>query len=125
MEDEARDDRPCVFSYTRRQALEDGVLVDVSELAREAGFKLPVAVTSEVWWGHVARAAPPESESGRLWDLLNVLRMLIRALPDGSRADRLEFRVRFGEEDVDLWALVGPGDRIDEPVLTIMVVGED
>ena len=35
--------------YTRAQAIEDGVLVDVSESAREAGFKFPVAVTRTVW----------------------------------------------------------------------------
>lgn len=30
---------PVVFSYTRAQAIEDGVLVDVSEMAKEAGIK--------------------------------------------------------------------------------------
>lgn len=34
-----------IFSYSRKQAIADGVLVDVSEMAREAGFKYPVAVT--------------------------------------------------------------------------------
>jgi len=37
-----------IFSYTRAQAIEDGVLVDVSELAREASFRYPVAVTQGV-----------------------------------------------------------------------------
>ena len=35
--------------YTRQQAIEDGVLVDVSELAQKNGFKIPVAVTRAVW----------------------------------------------------------------------------
>ena len=35
--------------YTRAQAIEDGILVDVSDTAREAGFKIPVAVTRAVW----------------------------------------------------------------------------
>ena len=30
-----------IHSYTRAQAIEDGVLVDVSDVAKEAGFKLP------------------------------------------------------------------------------------
>ncbi|EQD30141.1 hypothetical protein B2A_14268, partial [mine drainage metagenome] len=30
-----------ISRYTRAQAIEDGVLVEVSELAREAGFRFP------------------------------------------------------------------------------------
>ena len=38
-----------IFSYTCAQAIADGVLVDVSKLAKEAGFRFPVAVTAGVW----------------------------------------------------------------------------
>ncbi len=38
---------PVVFSYTRRQATADGVLVDVSGTAREAGFRIPVALSRD------------------------------------------------------------------------------
>ena len=38
-----------IYSYSRKQAIEDGVLVDVSEMAKEAGFKFPVAMTNTVW----------------------------------------------------------------------------
>lgn len=38
-----------IHAYTRAQAIEDGVLVDLSDLAREAGFRFPVAVTLGVW----------------------------------------------------------------------------
>ncbi len=40
---------PVLSAYTRAQAIEDGILVDVSETAREAGFTIPVAVTRTVW----------------------------------------------------------------------------
>ena len=40
---------PVISVYTRAQAIGDGILVDVSETAREAGFKIPVAVTRTVW----------------------------------------------------------------------------
>lgn len=39
----------AISTYTRAQAIEDGVLVDVSEIAKEAGFKFPVAVTRAAW----------------------------------------------------------------------------
>ena len=38
-----------IYSYTRKQAIEDGVLVDVSSTAQEAGINFPVALTSTVW----------------------------------------------------------------------------
>ena len=34
---------------SRAQAIEDGVLVDVSDIAKEAGFRYPVALTSALW----------------------------------------------------------------------------
>ncbi len=37
-----------IFSYTRTQAIDDGVLIDATELARDAGFKWPVALTADV-----------------------------------------------------------------------------
>src|SRR3990172_13277670 len=39
---------PVIYSYSRADAINDGVLVDVSTLAKEAGIKYPVAVTARV-----------------------------------------------------------------------------
>ena len=64
---------PAISTYTRAQAIEDGILVDVSDTAREAGFNIPVALTRTVWERLVAL---PEGyrgfqdERGRLWDVL-------------------------------------------------------
>jgi type I site-specific restriction endonuclease len=35
-----------ISTYTRAQALEDGVLVDAGAMAHEADFKWPVAITA-------------------------------------------------------------------------------
>jgi hypothetical protein len=42
-------DPELISSYTRSEALADGVLVDVTETAREAGFVIPVALTRAAW----------------------------------------------------------------------------
>lgn len=61
-----------IYSYTRAQALADGVLVDVSDIAREAGFRVPVALTRTAWEDCVAWSAEDsrrqvhQDESGRL-----------------------------------------------------------
>ena len=116
-----------IFSYTRKQAIEDGVLVDVSELAKEAGFKYPVAVTARVWheWIEPPEDAVGQDINGRLWDLLTMLRHEIRK---GGKGDRVDFKVIFdqGSEKplVDFYALCGPGDE-GEPVITVMLPDED
>lgn len=43
-----------ISTYTRAQAIEDGVLVDPGSMAKEAGFKLPVALTADAWADCVA-----------------------------------------------------------------------
>jgi len=43
-----------IDSYTRAQAIEDGVLIDVSNAAKEAGFRIPIALTTAVWADCVA-----------------------------------------------------------------------
>ena len=39
------EDAPVIYSYTRKQAIEDGVLVDLTEWSKETGFTIPVACT--------------------------------------------------------------------------------
>lgn len=120
-----------IYSYSRFQALADGVLIDVSKLAREAGFKLPVAVSDSLYHGYLT--PPPElakaglSLEGRLWDTLSVLRYAIKASP---ATERLSFTVLFAQapdtapEPVNLLAVCGPGDS-SEPVITIMLPSDD
>ncbi len=76
--EEEDDEWDFVFTYTRAQALQDGVLLDVSERARQAGFRLPVAVTAALWQD--VAAIPPSYQGiqdvqGRLWDLLWMARL--------------------------------------------------
>lgn len=111
-----------IYVYSRAQALEDGMLADVSATAREAGIRYPVALTSSV----VTLCEPPkrshEDFAGRLWDVLWMLRMAMKRAPGGS--DRLLYTVRIGARNVQLKAVVGPGDNF-EPVITVSLPEED
>ena len=54
--DEAQDPfagAEVIYAYTRKDALADGVQIDVSEVAREAGLKFPVYLTRAVWENYV------------------------------------------------------------------------
>ena len=120
-----------IYSYTRQQALADGVLVDATSLAREAGFVFPVALTETLYHSYIVPAldlvAEGQSIQGRLWDLLYVLRF---AIAKARNVDTILFTVLFlmspGSTPVpiDLKAICGPGDD-GEPVLTIMLPDED
>lgn len=120
-----------IYSYTRAQALADGVLIDVSDLAREAGFKLPVAVSDSLYHGYLTPpldfAKAGHSLEGRLWDTLSVLRYAIKSSP---ATDRLPFSVLFqmvldaAPVAVDLLAVCGPDDS-GAPVITIMLPSDD
>lgn len=119
-----------IFAYTREQAIEDGVLIDVSATAKEAGIRFPTAVTSAVWGSYVAvpPAVPWQDEKGRLWDVLWMMRVGIQRA--GRPAiDTLVYQLLVQNDEgpakeVTLKAVCGPGDK-GEPVLTIMLPDED
>lgn len=124
-----------IYRYTRAQAIEDGVLVDVSETAREAGFRWPVAMTSAAWADCVAWSEEDnhrqvyQDESGRLWDVLWMAFVAIRSAPGGTQLEYQLYRVPRDGKSVEarltsLKLLCGPGDA-GEPVVTIMLPGED
>lgn len=124
------DDAPVIFRYTRAQAIDDGVLVDMTEWARETGFKVPVACTSTVWHGYVQPPADGrewgQSQRGRAHDLLW---MLFCAIRRAGHVDTIEFKVIFlmagrRQATTTFKALCGPGDE-GEPVITVMMMTED
>ena len=61
-----------VYSYTRAQAIADGVQVEVTKTAQEAGIRFPVFITRTAFDAYVT--VPPDvtgqDEAGRLWDVI-------------------------------------------------------
>jgi hypothetical protein len=120
-----------ISSYSRAQAIEDGVLVDVSSVAREAGIKFAVALTPTVWgqYVEVPEGVSCQDETGRLWDILWMFRcaaakfsgstLFFKLYVRNHNRDRLDSR-----DLVTLKAICGPGDT-PEPVITIMLPDED
>src|SRR5262245_61527864 len=123
-----RDD--LIYSYTRANAIADGVLIDVTDTARQVGFRYPVALTSAAWERCVAvpDGVACQDEAGRLWDVLWMMHQAIRRDSSGSET-RFGVHVRNDNRDgepplVWLKAVCGPGD-CGEPVLTVMLPHED
>lgn len=129
-----------IFSYTRLNAIRDGVLVEIpAGLCREAGFSVPVAMTSSVWDlidpGNLEEM-PGQSVEGRIWDLLWMCGCSARSARGQHRSTvlfsctfLLSEQTRDGSvitehKTMTLRASCGPGDD-GEPVVTIMLPGED
>jgi hypothetical protein len=105
-------------------------------LARDAGFRVPVALTSAAWEDCVAwndgdsDRQVPQDERGRLWDVLFTTRAAIRRTGGGDGQVNVNLRrvPRDGRtrqaRPVQLACAIGPGDH-GEPVITIMQPGED
>lgn len=123
-----------ISSYSREAAHFDGVLIDVSIVAREIGFgKFPVSMTAEVfddcvrWDAADSKRQTFQNFEERLLDVLLACRHAARR--GGSR---IMFDLRriprdgksVKERIVRLKAVIGPGDR-GEPVITIMLPDQD
>lgn len=117
-----------ISRYTRKQAIEDGALVDVSATARGMGFTYPVALTAAVWAAIEnipERLKGTETNFGRLWDVLWLARfagmrgpntlytVIMNRVEDGHALRNLELKFDFGHGDEG------------EPVITILLPGED
>jgi hypothetical protein len=118
-----------IYAYTRAQAIQDGVLVDVTETSKEVGFKLPVAITEALHnrlTPTKADAAIGQDYDGRLWDVLWLAAFRIK-LADRS-TDIVTFTIvqqeveaKSGQPqkvDLRLRVVCGPGGE-GEPVVTI------
>lgn len=116
--------------YTRSQAIDDGFLIDLSESAREVGFTVPVAITSEAFVRciHLEKEDVKTlgvSESERVARLLRTLLLKIRNTRS-ENLDQCRFEVTFQavshgravEDRATIEATIGPGDE-GEPVITL------
>jgi DNA repair protein RadC len=117
-----------IYTYTRAQALSDGVLIDVSAMAKEAGFRCPATITAALYTElnpNQSERSYGQSYEGRLWDVLFMAQLAARrAICDSqtafcvSMADCPGKQGRLRKRLLNLWLVIGPGDD-REPVITI------
>ena len=120
-----------IYSYTRSQAVADGVQVDVSKVAAEAGIRFPVFLTRTVFDAFVTvpEGMTGQDEAGRLWDIVWMTRFaIIRARPG---IDRLPVALYVRNDNraarlVKLIATCGALDIDDpQPAITVALPDED
>jgi hypothetical protein len=122
---------PVIYAYTRAQAVADGVQVEVTKTAQEAGIKFPMFLTRAVFEAYVA--VPPDvtgqDEAGRLWDVVWMTRFgIIRTRPGCDRIP-VAFYVRNDNRAARLVKLIATCGALDiddpQPAITVMMPDED
>lgn len=125
--------------YTRAMALADGVLVDLTEKAKLYGFKIPFACTEAVWmtlaWSEAIEErkldATGQCTEGRVHDLLVLARMAANGAAQAGTSVAEFDTLLVPVEGTGIYAkperfrLVVSGGDDGEPVLTLMLPGED
>jgi hypothetical protein len=126
---------PVIYSYTRAQAIEDGVLVNLGMFVSEGrpvlelvGIRFPVALTAAAYGLVMGEGEGPELLltdviTRRVLYFLAVLKRAVLA----HRGDPtiIEFTCTNADlKPIALKAICGPGDN-GEPVITVMLPLED
>lgn len=123
-----------ISTYSRAEAIADGILIDVTQVAKEAGFNFPVALTNTAWidcveWTDEDRTRRAcQNQDGRLWDVVWMAALAARA---NSNTDCVVFGLHRVSRDsssvvpvlVNLLMHIGPGDTA-APVITIGFPGD-
>jgi len=104
---------------SRKVAIEEGALFDVTSAARAAGITIPVAFTAGVWLEHVAQ--PPEASD---WLPMGWFGDILRAL---ACELRYQARQHQPEREFLLWVDVPTGAGSDERILVkgVVELGDD
>jgi hypothetical protein len=129
------DDAEILSRYTRAQAIEDGILVDMTvepfgSLAREAGLKWPICMTATAFHEFVAvvdgaKGHVGQDVKGRFWDVVFMFRHTRREVSPLEARWKLVVRDPDGRSRMkELKCVSGPADDMS-PCLTFMLPGED
>lgn len=118
-----------IYSYTRKQALEDGVLVDLNQFIpiHESGYKYPIACTETVW--NIINAAVKNKKycndyEGVIWDIIYMSRFKSQAISASTHLYKVIITGVSRQRTFTFKIMVHPGDNM-EPVITIMLPEED
>ena len=120
-----------IHAYTRQQAIEDGVLVDVTEIAKKTGYVVDVALTKAVWnrCVDVSPTVAGMTEFDRVSDILWMCRNCVTSDCVGGEPGLFVVAVRVeheeGEQPLETLKVVFSYDDHGSPCITIMMPEED
>ena len=119
-------DEDIVYTYTRADAIADGVLVSLSDLFPELCkqlYKYPIAVTEAIW--SIIEGTDKDDIEGIVWDILWMSQKGITARIDDSQHLFEVFIADKGKAKSHTFKAVCHPDDDMKPVITIMMRNED
>jgi hypothetical protein len=125
------DDAEVISTYTRRQAIEDGVLVDLMQDSTlsvcQQHYKYPIACTAAVF-GIMQRAVENKRHcndyAGILHDMLWMSTQYFRTVDETTRVFQVIIKGAARKSVYDFKMVCGPSDD-GSPCMTIMQENED
>ena len=117
-----------IYSYSRADAVRDGVLIDITDIAKRFGFKYPVAITSNLYFTYINQNGGLNSvnqiDNTRLIDLLTAMYYSIKNCKD-SKTNFVTVKITIKPSpnetsEIEVWAHCGPADDY-RLVITIML----
>lgn len=118
-----------IYAYSRQQAIEDGVLVDLNALCPDECklYKFPVACTAAVW-AIVDQAVKNKRQcndlKGVVWDMIYMSTVMKRDIGPSTKLFQVIIKGAGRKSKFEFKMVCGPGDQ-SEPVITIMLPEED
>lgn len=124
------DNDDIIYEYSRDQAIDDGVLIDVSDTAKEVGIKCPIAITDNLYHQYIEPSDElkeiGQDVNGRLWDTLWILKLSLKKTQDRYLFFHVLYIVdsKLPPKKIKLKAVIDiyPTEQI---VITIMLPEED
>lgn len=113
-----------IYSYTWDNAIEDGIFVEVTGLAKSWGYTIPVAITNTLFCKYIK--GETEDETNRKCSSL-LLSLYAKIKSSKTEGDFIEFFEDFenslmSEATTKVWAKIeGRSPKNPAPVMTIML----
>jgi len=99
-----------IYSYTRQNAIEDGIFVDVTATAHESKLAFPVViVTTNLFHTHIKPSDEMEDEEVniRLAKLINTVRGAVeKTLQEDPNEGMITLEHTFDKEAIKVWAFI-------------------
>jgi len=93
---------PVFGVMTRQEAVQAGILVDVTEAASQVGISLPVGLTRPLWETGITAGdqIPEEYHQSRVHDLLVALRLFLEQAPVTSPLMEFPALISFSQDEI-------------------------
>jgi len=114
-----------ISTYTKQDAIDDGIFIDITEQASKAGFKIPVAITKNLFSTFISSAksdeVEAEADTNKRLDVF-LKQMYQECLTANRNNSILTAKIYLDNKRAVVWAVIeGTSPSDPRPTITIML----